>query len=117
MLLHRVPRGGLISRDKLARRFGAFAFVEWNDMLSVSRLCNDQAATARRLGGRRAGDEEKRLLLLALALTQMGKLSSVRQALEGAAVAPSTEETHETLQDPSKRQRKPYEQLPARLRN
>ena len=83
MLLHRGPRGGLICRDKLARRFEAFARGEWNELLNASRLCDEQAATARRRGGRRAGDEEKRRALRALALTQMGELSSARQALEG----------------------------------
>ena len=47
----------------------------------------------------------------------MGELSSARQALEGAAVAPGTEETREALQDPGKRPQEPYEPLPARLRN
>ena len=101
MLLHRGRRGGLIRRDKLARRLDAFARGEWNDLLDASRLCDDQAATARRRGGRRAGDEEKRRALKALALTQMGELSPARQALEGEAVAPGTEETRGALQDPS----------------
>ena len=87
MLLHRGPRGGLISRDKLARRFEVFARGEWNELLSASRLCDEQATS------RRAGDEKKR----ALSLIQMGELSSARQALEGAAVAPGTEETREAL--------------------
>ena len=65
------------------------------DLLNASRLCDDHAATAQRRGGRRAGDEEKRRALRALALTQMGEMSSARQALEGAAVAPGTEETRE----------------------
>ena len=59
------------SRDKLARRLEAFAPGECNDLLNASRLCDDHAATARMRGGRRAGDEEKRRALRALALTQM----------------------------------------------
>ena len=89
----------VVSRDKLTRRSEAFARGEWNDLLNASRLCVEQAATAQRSGGRRAGGEEKRRAQRALALIQMGVLSSVRQALEGATVAPGTVQTREALQD------------------
>ena len=41
-------QGGIISRDKLARRFEVFARGEWNELLNASRLCDELAATARR---------------------------------------------------------------------
>ena len=75
MLLHRGPRRGWISRDKLARRFEVFARGEWNELLNANRVCDEQTTTKRR-GSRRASDEEKRGALRALVLAQVGELSS-----------------------------------------
>ena len=54
MLLHRPPRGGLISKEKLRERFEVFARGEWNSLLEASSKCGDDAAARRRK--RRQGD-------------------------------------------------------------
>ena len=79
LLLHRGPRGGLISH-KLSQRFELFARGDWMALLRASQLCDEQAAVARRRSLRRAGDD----------IEKMGELSSARQALEGASIAPGT---------------------------
>ena len=46
MLLHRSPRGGPISRDKLIGRFDQFASSQWHELLVASQTCAQEAATA-----------------------------------------------------------------------
>ena len=48
MLLHRPPRGGLISRAKLVARFEMFLKGEWTGLIKASAVCATQAACARR---------------------------------------------------------------------
>ena len=102
MLLHRPPRGGLISKSKLAERFDKFARGEWVQLIHASVQCDEQAAVIRRRKGRR-GDDLERRAIRALHFVQVGELSSARQALEGAEVAPGTEDTLKKLSDTSKR--------------
>ena len=99
MLLHRPPRGGLISKSKMTERFDKFARGEWVQLIHASVQCDEQAAVIRRRKGRRGDDLERR----ALNFVQVGELSSARQALEGAEVAPGTEDTLKELSDTSKR--------------
>ena len=102
MLLHRSPRGGLIPRAKLLDRRG-----RWIDLLTASEECCRQAAASRRRRTRRVEDEMKRRVDRADALVHMGELSSARQALEGATLAPGTEATLNALRDPAKRPPEP----------
>ena len=102
MLLHRLPRGGLISKSKLTERFDKFARGEWVQLIHASVQCDEQAAVIRRRKGRR-GDDLERRAIRALNFVQVGELSSARQALEGAEVAPGTEDTLKKLSDTSKR--------------
>ena len=51
----------------------------------------------------RQSDDQESRAGRAEALVQMGELSSARQALEGASVAPGNEETGAALQNPERR--------------
>ena len=53
MLLHRPPRGGLISKSKLSERFDKFARREWMQLIRASIQCDEQAVVGRRRKGRR----------------------------------------------------------------
>ena len=64
---------------------------------------------------RRQDDEVAKRADRAQSSVQMGELSAVRQALEGAAVAPGTEATRAVLMDPAKRPPVPREPLPRHL--
>ena len=77
MLLHRPPRGGLISKSKLSERFDKFARGEWVQLIRASIQCDEQAAVGRRRKGRRANDLERRAIR-ALNFVQVGELSSAR---------------------------------------
>ena len=43
MLLHRPPRGGLSSKEKLIQRFDAFSHGQWESLLEASARCDEQA--------------------------------------------------------------------------
>ena len=102
MLLHRPPRGGLISKEKLGARFQLFAQGQW----AASASCDDRQL---RDGRRRRvnGDDLERRAKRAELLVGMGELSSARQALEGAELALGTNETLQMLSDHSNAARKP----------
>ena len=97
MLLHRPQRGGLVSRDILVRRFDMFSRREWSGLIEASAACDFQAA------GPRRGDDLERRAARAEMLVHLGELSSARQALEGASVAPGSDQTLAMLSDPAKR--------------
>ena len=97
MLLHRPPRGGLISKEKLRERFEVFARGEWNSLLEASSKCDDDAAARRRKHRQQEGDNLERRAARAKMLVALGELSSARQALEGEEVAPGTRDTLEKL--------------------
>ena len=103
MLLHRPPRGGLLSKEKLIQRFDAFSQGQWESLLEASARCDEQAAVSRRRSRRRDGDDGERRAARAEMLVGLGELSSARQALEGASLAPGTEETRQLLTDRRKR--------------
>ena len=48
----------------------------------------------------------------AISLVQMGELSSGRQALEGASLAPGSEQTLNSLRDPERRPPRPRDPIP-----
>ena len=86
---------------------------KWVELLRSSQCCDEQASVARRRVRRRVGDDVERRALRALSFTQIGELSSARQALEGAAIAPGTDTTRVMLTNPSKRPQEPYGVLPS----
>ena len=102
-LLHRPPRGGLVSRDKLVRRFDMFSRGERFAPIQSSAACSSQAAVGRRRRRRRPGDDLERRAARAEMFVHLGELSSARQALEGASVAPGSNQTLGMLSDPAKR--------------
>ena len=84
MLLHRLPRGGLISKAKLAAQFEDFS-----DDIVLRRLpqqCPENAAA-------RISSRTSRRAVRAQSLVQLGELSAGRQALEGADLAPGSIQT------------------------
>ena len=96
MLLHRPARGGLVSRAKLLARFESFVVGEWISLIKASALCSAQAGVAR--NRRRRTDKDLRhRVSRAESLVHLGELSSARQALEEAELAPGTEQTLESL--------------------
>ena len=116
MMFHRSPRGGHIPKAKLVARFDKFAAGEWRDLIVDSKKCAEEAATARRRR-RRRGDQnqEERRALRALQFVQMGELSSGRQALEGAELAPGNETTLRELNKRPARPMDPIPELPLRV--
>ena len=104
LLLFRPPRGGKIPKAQLHRRFEAFARGEWASLMDCGQECTSRGAQASSRRRRRANhDDQESRAARAEALVQMGELSSARQALEGAAVAPGNEETRAALQNPERR--------------
>ena len=112
MLLHRPPGGGLISKEKLVSRFHMFVRGEWIPLLRASATCDEQATRARHRKCHRDGDDVERRITRAERLVELGELSSARQALEGAAVAPGDQATLDKLQDERRRPQQPREPLP-----
>ena len=88
-------------RDKLLKRFDQFNRGAWT--VEASRTCCQQVAVLRRRRSRRVENDLGRRVGRAEALVHMGELSSSRQALEGASLAPDSEDTLQTLRDPVKR--------------
>ena len=111
MLLHRPPRGGMISRAQLISRFEMFIKGEWTALIRAGEACATQAGDARRRKRRREGGLAQRLSR-AEALVHLGELSSARQALEGADLAPGNEETLNALR---RRPAMPRDAIPPEL--
>ena len=97
MLLFRRPRGGSISKEKLTDRFAKFARGEWTELLAWSHACAEEAGVASRRRQRRPENQEELRAARALALVQLGELSSARQALEGAESPPEFQLEEEDL--------------------
>ena len=115
LLLYRAPRGGLIPRAKLMSRLELFNRGDWRQLLEASRNCCHQAAVLRRRRNRRSEDDITRRVNRAESLVHMGELSSARQALEGASLAPGSDATLNALRDPVKRPRFPRRPIPQEL--
>ena len=111
MWLHRPPGGGLISKEKLVGRFQMFARGEWIPLLRASATRDEQAARARHRKCH-CGDDVERRVMRAERLVELGELSSARQALEGAVLAPGDQTTLDKLQDERRRPQQPREPLP-----
>ena len=117
LLLHQGPRGGTIAKQKLLGRFEKFNSGAWLDLLEESRKVTHEAAQVRRRRNRRTEDDLTRRVSRAEALVHMGEVSSARQALEGASLAPGSEATLNALRDPAKRPPEPRTPLPRDLSN
>ena len=117
MLLHRQPRGGPIPRAMLISRFESFVRGAWGSLIQASRACNTQAAVVRQHRSRRVGDNLEHRAARAEVLVHMEELSSARQALEGAELAPGSRHTLNMLQDESKRPRNARVPIPPPLGN
>ena len=85
----------------------------WIRLIEASEQCDDKAAVSRRRFRRRVHDDdlEKRVARAEL-LCHLGELSSARQALEGATLAPGNSDTLDQLKDPTRRPPRPREPLP-----
>ena len=103
MLLHRPPGGGKVAKSKLIARFEAFNRGEWINLVAASELCDDKAASARRRASRWDQDNLESRSLRAEMLVSLGDLSSARQALEDAELAPRNQATLNALRDPTRR--------------
>ena len=112
MLLRRPPRGGKVSKEKLTERLENFRNGRWIDLVRDSEEIGDQAVTAARRRRGRKGDDVESCAARTLFLTQSGELSSARQALEGAEVAPANLATLGALTDTTRRPAVPREPLP-----
>ena len=114
LLSHRPPRRGNIHKNKLAQRFDDFAAGKWMQLLHASRKCDEEASVAMHRKRRRdtQSNEMERRAARALSLVQMGELSSGRQALEGASLAPGSEQTLNSLRDPERRPPRPRDPIP-----
>ena len=82
LLLHKPPRGGLIQKKRLEERLELFARGNWLSLLRASEQCAEAGSRIAARRGRPETTLDK--------LVQMGELSSGRQALEGAELAPGT---------------------------
>ena len=104
MLLHRPPRGGTMPKKRLEARFDRFARGQWSELLRESIEGSETAAYLRaRRSRRRPADDLVARAERAQALVMMGEISSDRQALSGAAVAPGTDHTLRLLTDIERR--------------
>ena len=90
LLLHRLPRGGLVPRRQLEERFGESS---WQKVHQFMRKPTK--------GHHRQDDEER--LCNPRSLVHMGEQSAVRKALEAVPVAPRTMATLRKLTDPERR--------------
>ena len=103
ILLHKLPRSGLVPKKQLHRKFESFSEGDWASLLAASIDCASRAAQASsRRTRRRDPDNLEARAARAEALTHMGELFATRHALEGAAVAPGTRATLAALQNPER---------------
>ena len=111
LLLQKPPRGGSIPKHRLVARFEAFSQGQWATLLRESVEGAEMAATARSRKSRRSSDDVAHRAERAQALVLMGEISSGRQALEGAALAPGTEDTLNAQTDRDRRPVQPVREL------
>ena len=117
MFLHRRPGGCVVSKAKLVERFEMLARGQWEQLIRASEDCDERAAVSRRRRTRRAGSDIEVRAARAEALVQAGELSSARQALEGAELAPGNRATLAALRNPGRRPPTLRDPLPPGLVN
>ena len=117
MLLTRSTRGGLISKEKLRRRFESFNEGRWEELIRDSEVASNQASVAMHRKRRRHTDESERRARRAHTLVQLGEVSAGRAALESAELAPGSEETRCELTDPRRRPSRAREPIAQHILN
>ena len=117
MLLHKQPGSGQISRTKLESRVAMFVRGDWTELVRASELCDAQASVVRRRSRRRSNNDVEKRVARAEMFVHMGELSSARQALMGAAVAPGNQATYDRLTDDARRPARPRDPLPDEILN
>ena len=115
MLLHRPPGGSKVSKSKLRAGFESFSRGDWIDLIVASERSDERAAISRSRSNRRAHDDLESRAARAEMLVSLGELSSARQALEGAALAPRIQATLDGLKDADRRPPRAREPLPDRV--
>ena len=104
-------------KKKLQDRFAAFARGEWVQLVEASlEWSYFKAQSATRRWWREQKDDVSRQADRAFGFVQLGELSAARRVLEGARLAPGTEETLQVLRDPEKRPPLPRETLSEAVR-
>ena len=88
MVLFRPPRGGLIPRQRLFDRFVLFNQGSWIQLLIEGRECCEASMNAVRRRRRTTTDSIERRAERAQMMVMMSEVSSGRQVLEGAPLAP-----------------------------
>ena len=101
MLLFRPPRGGLIPKQRVLDRFTEFARGSWTELLISSRECSEAARKGSIRRRRTQTDSLEKRSERAQMLILMGEVSAGRRALDGAAVAPGTQDTLNQLRRPT----------------
>ena len=111
MLLFR-PRGGLIPKQRILDRFAEFAQGSWTELLISSRECSEAARKGSVRRRRTQTDSLEKRAEKAQMLILMEKVSAGRHALDGAPVAPGTQDTLNQLR---RRPQVPREPVPPEL--
>ena len=101
--LSRPPRGGLVPKTRLLERVSLFHNGQWCDLVERSAVDAETAHFAACRKRRRAKSEVEQRASRALRCVLDGELSAGRQALEGAEVAPGTQETLNALRNSQRR--------------
>ena len=114
MLLFKNPRKGTVAKEELMERLEMFCAGRWDQLLADSRRFAEELGQLLSRRSRRGVTMSQRADR-ALRLVQLGELSSARQALEGAEVAPGDRNTLAALQDPVRRPAFPRDPLPEDL--
>ena len=103
ILLHRPARGGLVPKAQLQERVDKFLQGQWVALLETSFELSVQGAAASCRRRREQKDTIERRTARAFELCQLGELSSARQTLVGAAIAPGDSQTEKSLKDETRR--------------
>ena len=114
ILLTRPPRGGKIPPKQLEGRMQRFSEGRWLELLAESEEACRIARTAA-VRKRRRGSDQDRKVARAESLVMVGELSSARQVLESADLAPGNLSTLRALTDPEKRPPLPRDPPPPEL--
>ena len=113
MLLFR-QRGCFIPKQRILDRFAEFARGTWTELLISSRECSEAAREESIIRRRTQTDSLEKRAERAQMLILMGEVSAGRHALDGAAVAPGTQDTLNQLR---RRPQVPREPVPPELRS
>ena len=114
LLLFRPRRG----KQKLSQRFQDFARGQWGQLLDACRSSAEISYKVRHRQRQRCRDRTQDIAKRAAKVSmmvQLGELSSARQALQGADLAPGTPATLAALRNPARRPKRPLDPIPRAL--